>query len=277
MYVTTLALTPRTPQWLAHLVEYVSRGLRNSRHDRGDWAAVGAALELRRHQAWEVSVHPGWLEFSRDLLNVDGTWLDGLIAQYEERQSRERSEDAQDVARFGHTHRSPFGRCEVCGGCRACRWAHPECQEQDRAVRAARAKQKLVETLARDGYLGPASHYPWAGWLGIAAHTELVASKAIRRKLMVEPDPYLRGLVERGVVRGTKSGKIVRYVLSPGVRLQDLVDAADAELGYARDQLILAIQRAHAIELDQRLVALYVARIPGATSAPSERVTEKIA
>jgi hypothetical protein len=87
-----------------------------------------------------------------------------------------------------------------------------------------------------------------------AAHAELVSSKVIVRRLMIEPDPYVRGLVASGVVRGPKSGKRVLFVLSPGLGLDDIAVAADAELRDVQAKLTIVISRAHEIERDRRLV-----------------------
>src|ERR1017187_2374914 len=50
MFVTTLALTPRTPQWLDSSVRYVSRGIREV-EIRDARTALELALELRQHRA----------------------------------------------------------------------------------------------------------------------------------------------------------------------------------------------------------------------------------
>ena len=88
VYLTTLGLTPGTPQWLASTTEYVRAGLRRSRELLFTDTTLNLASELRTHRAWEISGHAGWREYARDMLGVDSLALDELIAEYDARQAR---------------------------------------------------------------------------------------------------------------------------------------------------------------------------------------------
>ncbi len=260
MHVTTLALTPGTAEWLASTAEYVRAGLCRSSESLLEGTTLSLAGELRTHLAWMVSGHAGWREFCRDMLYIDSLALDELIAEYERRQHRERDEDAADSAAFGPEHRLTFEReqgerCRVCAGCFRCRWDHGECTGAEHAVRVIRGKVELLKGLATDGYLRGAGDYDHLGrGVMAAAHASLVASKVIVRRLLVEPDLYVRGLVQKGVVRGTQTGRRWLFVVAPGISLPDLVRAADAELLDVEAKLAVAISRAHDVERDRRLV-----------------------
>lgn len=247
MYVTTLALTPGTPQWLAPTTAYVRAGLLRSGESLFQGTTLSLASELRTHRAWEISGHAGWVDFTRDMLGVDSLALDELIAEYELRQERDLDEDAADIAAFGHAHRLTFEReqterCGVCVGCLRCRIDHGRCSDAEHAVGVVRGRAELLKSFATDGYLRGAGDYEHLGRGTMApAHAALVSSGIIVRRLLVEPDPYVRELVASGVVRGSKTGRRWVFVLAPGVRLDDIVAAVDAELRETLGKLAVVI------------------------------------